>query len=59
MDPVEEMFKDLDRLDHFYNKNYINLSEYFEIKHKIIEKYRPNTEQKEKEPNNANAQGTV
>lgn len=38
---MEEMFKYLDQLEEFYNKDFISLDNYYHIKECIIESYRP------------------
>lgn len=37
---MEEMFKDLDKLEDLYNKGHINTELYYQIKSKIIDSYR-------------------
>ena len=36
---VEEVMKELESLEHFYNECYIDLKQYFELKEKILIKF--------------------
>ena len=47
---MEKMFKELDILESFYNRNIINLEEYFKIKSSLIDSYRPKPEQNDDLP---------
>lgn len=40
MDKIEEMFKNIDILEDFYNKGFINIEEYLKIKSNIIDFYK-------------------
>lgn len=39
---MEELFKDIDKLEEFFNKNFITLEEYLKIKSSIVDSYKPN-----------------
>lgn len=38
---MEEMFKELDILESWYERGFITLSKYFEIKSAIVDSYKP------------------
>lgn len=38
---MEELFKDIDKLEEFFDKNFITLEDYFKIKSNIIDYYKP------------------
>lgn len=37
---MEDLFKDIDKLEEFFNKNFIKLEEYMKIKSKIVDYYK-------------------
>lgn len=37
---MEELFKDIDKLEEFFNKNFITLEEYMKIKSNIVDYYK-------------------
>lgn len=37
---MEDLFKDIDKLEEFYNKNFITLEEYMKIKSNIVDYYK-------------------
>lgn len=47
MDKIEEMFKNIDILEDFYNKGFINIEEYYKIKSNIIDFYKKYKENKD------------
>lgn len=38
---MENLFKDIDKLEEFFNKNFITLEEYMKIKSNIVDYYKP------------------
>lgn len=38
---MEDLFKDIDKLEEFFNKNFITLEEYMKIKSNIVDYYKP------------------
>lgn len=37
---MENLFKDIDKLEEFFNKNFITLEEYMKIKSNIVDYYK-------------------
>ena len=37
---MEELFRDIDKLEEFFNKNFITLEEYMRIKSNIVDYYK-------------------
>lgn len=37
---MEDLFKDIDKLEEFFNKNFVNLEEYMKIKSNIVDYYK-------------------
>lgn len=37
---MEDLFKDIDKLEEFFNKNFITLEEYMKIKSNIVDYYK-------------------
>lgn len=37
---MEELFRDIDKLEEFFNKNFIALEEYMKIKSNIVDYYK-------------------
>lgn len=48
---MEELFKDLDILEEWYNKNYITLEMYMKIKSNICDYYKEKRDSKKEEGN--------
>ena len=38
---MEDLFKDIDKLEEFFNKKFITLEEYMKIKSNIVDYYKP------------------
>ena len=43
---MEQLFKELEFIESLYNRNIINLEEYFKIKSSIVDYYKPKEDNK-------------